>query len=346
MPKTDFTTAENGFRFSNNDITWSIGFIHAKALCGGMAYAALDYYRAGLEIPQVASAPSEGTPLHRYIMGRQEIAHNNTIPRFGVSYAPIIGILGTELPQSSETKKLGQYIRANKPIPICMVGDMHGHHMVAIGYEERPFAINIYDPNDPKADNKITWKDGHFFNSASSRTWRGFFVDDGYAEEIPTIREGESGWRLCFGCRSLFRTDDKTTGLCCAGGAHMNHFSSNYTLAVKKGHGERGWRRCTRCACLFNASDPAYPGFCPDGSLHNGLASEEYVIARNAGLGQSNWFRCSKCENLFFGGGTNPGKCYDGGTTRRRVAFTFCRSIRADGIYRLGRRQPHAQTTR
>jgi bifunctional non-homologous end joining protein LigD len=33
-------------------------------------------------------------------------------------------------------------------------------------------------------------------------------------------------------------------------------------------------------------------------------------------------------------------------TTRRRVAFTFCRSIRADGIYRLGRRQPHAQTTR
>jgi hypothetical protein len=93
----------------------------------------------------------------------------------------------------------------------------------------------------------------------------------------------------------------------------MNHFSSNYTLAVKKGHGERGWRRCTRCACLFNASDPAYPGFCPDGSLHNGLASEEYVIARNAGLGQSNWFRCSKCENLFFGGGTNPGKCYDGG---------------------------------
>jgi hypothetical protein len=123
MPKTDFTTADNGFRFSNNDITWSIGFIHSTALCGGMAYAALDYYNAGMEVPQIATAPAEGTPLHRYILGRQEDAHNNTLPRFGVSYAPIVGILGTELPQSSETKKLGQHIRAKKPIPICMVGD-------------------------------------------------------------------------------------------------------------------------------------------------------------------------------------------------------------------------------
>jgi hypothetical protein len=191
---------------------------------------------------------------------------------------------------------------------------MHGHHVVATGYEESPWAINIYDPNAPKADHKITWKDGHFVNSASSRKWRGFFVDDGYSEEIPTVREGQSGWRLCYGCRSLYRPDDTNKGVCCVGGAHLNHFSANYTLATKFGHGEKGWRRCAKCTCLYCGTDPAYPGFCPDGSLHNGVGGDEYVIARNAALGQRNWLRCAKCENLFFGGGGNNGRCYDGGS--------------------------------
>ena len=85
MPKTTFDPKLHGFHFSNNDIKWTIGLKEAplaegKALCGGMAYAALDYFMARSTIPPVVNAPVEGTPLHKYIYDRQTAAHLNTIP--------------------------------------------------------------------------------------------------------------------------------------------------------------------------------------------------------------------------------------------------------------------------
>jgi hypothetical protein len=56
MYQTGFGTEDNGFRFSNNDIKWSWGPVqHATALCGGMSYAALDYFYAAMEIPRSSS---------------------------------------------------------------------------------------------------------------------------------------------------------------------------------------------------------------------------------------------------------------------------------------------------
>ncbi|MDS4071093.1 MAG: hypothetical protein RKO24_15885 [Candidatus Competibacter sp.] len=311
MPKTDFTAKENGFRFSNNDITWSWGPIHSKALCGGMAYASLDYYNAGLEIPQTRTVPAEGTPLHKYIYDRQFAAHGNTVPRFGASYVPIIGVLGTEIPQSAETKKLGEYLRAGTPIPVCMVGQGFGHHVVAIGYTERPFAIDIYDPNIPEDDKQIVFRDGHYVNTGSSKQWRGFFVDDGYSAVVPTVLDGETDWRVCFRCRCLFRAGIGDASLCPAGGRHFNHASANYRLA-NKGHGQHGWRRCRKCACLFYNGNPSDPGLCSDGGFHNPIGSDEYIVAMNAGVGQGNWYWCKKCNGLFFYGGGQYGLCQDG----------------------------------
>ena len=62
MPKTTFDPKLHGFHFSNNDIKWTIGLKEAplaegKALCGGMAYAALDYFIARSTIPPVVNAP-------------------------------------------------------------------------------------------------------------------------------------------------------------------------------------------------------------------------------------------------------------------------------------------------
>ena len=98
MPKTTFDPKLHGFHFSNNDIKWTIGLQEAplaegKALCGGMAYAALDYFIARSTIPPVVNAPVEGTPLHKYIYDRQTAAHVNTIPKFVGSFMPFFGPL-------------------------------------------------------------------------------------------------------------------------------------------------------------------------------------------------------------------------------------------------------------
>ena len=98
MPKTTFDPKLHGFHFSNSDIKWTIGLHEAplaegKALCGGMAYAALDYFIARSTIPPVVNAPVEGTPLHKYIYDRQTAAHVNTIPKFVGSFMPFFGPL-------------------------------------------------------------------------------------------------------------------------------------------------------------------------------------------------------------------------------------------------------------
>jgi hypothetical protein len=316
MYQTGFSTQDNGFRFSNSDIRWSWGpFQHSTALCGGMSYAALDYFHAAMEIPQTATAPPEGTPLQKYIYDRQMNAHAHTVPRFLLSWIPIIGVLGTEVPESGELHKLIAFMKAGEAIPVCLVGGGFGHHVVAIGLTLAPFAVDIYDPNIPGRNVQIVWRDGHYVNTGSSKQWRGFFVDDAYSERGPTIFEGESGWRLCFKCYSLFRADGADSGQCPWGGQHVGYSAgADYTLAARGGHGQKGWRRCSRCAALYYAGDPGTPGWCADGSMHYAAAGNEYTLALNSGLGQGNWFWCCKCQNLFWYGAGHYGTCScDGG---------------------------------
>jgi hypothetical protein len=78
----DFWPARNGFHFSNNNIKWSFGPFSGKALCDGMVYAAMDYWYAGMQIPDTTYVPDEKTPLHSYIYNRQLYAHNNTLGKF------------------------------------------------------------------------------------------------------------------------------------------------------------------------------------------------------------------------------------------------------------------------
>ncbi len=42
----------------------------SNGLCGGMAFAAADYFERGLSRPNMTSAPGEGTPVYRYIVDR------------------------------------------------------------------------------------------------------------------------------------------------------------------------------------------------------------------------------------------------------------------------------------
>jgi hypothetical protein len=75
MPRTGFDPAEHGFQFPNafvNSLGNLPGFgqIRTQGRCGGMAYASLDYYHAGLRVPETSDLPPDGTLLADYIFER------------------------------------------------------------------------------------------------------------------------------------------------------------------------------------------------------------------------------------------------------------------------------------
>jgi hypothetical protein len=72
-----FLPSEHGFRFRNSGpeipvTTITVGGVHvpignaANGMCGGMGFAALDYFTAGRSIPEV-DRPDAGSPLYEYI---------------------------------------------------------------------------------------------------------------------------------------------------------------------------------------------------------------------------------------------------------------------------------------
>ncbi len=314
MPYTSFDPITEGFHFSNAKIQWTFGPFSSTQLCGGMAYAALDYYYSEFVTPSDTTAPVEKTTLHSYIYSRQVDAHVNTVPRFAGSWAPIIGPLFAEVQQGPEIRKLAEYMAGDTPIPICLVGRGNGHHVVAIGYQATPFAIDIYDPNIPDKTVQLVQKGGSFVNTGSNANYRGFFVDDGYGIKLPPNLGGENGWRHCYRCRSLFYGGPGDSP-CPGGGQHYAFGSSDYVLNLGGGRGEGGWRYCNKCQGLHYAFDSTFPGVCPAGGFHLPDDHWKYRLAVDVGgevAGQSNWHRCSNCQSVYFRGASAIGICPTG----------------------------------
>jgi hypothetical protein len=68
----DFVPSLNGFQFRNGFQGSILGTGEsAYGLCGGMSFAAADYYLANMEPPRDSKPPADGTPLFKYIYSRQ-----------------------------------------------------------------------------------------------------------------------------------------------------------------------------------------------------------------------------------------------------------------------------------
>jgi len=75
MPRTSFTSQQHNFHFANtfvNQVATLPGGLRIETYgrCGGMAYAALDYYLAGLPVPPDTTTPPDGNWLADYIYSR------------------------------------------------------------------------------------------------------------------------------------------------------------------------------------------------------------------------------------------------------------------------------------
>ena len=176
-----FVPSVNGFAFANRwphvpplrfrlagpvPVELAIGDA-ANGLCGGMAFAAVDLWLAGVAPRPVAEPPLEGTPAFRYLARRQldSLEFGLGPARFYLLGAPwrssgsrTAAILRRELP------RVRAGLAAGQPVPIGLVHAVSAnpatliqdHQVVAVGVEAGPapgsLSLRIYDPNVPGDD--------------------------------------------------------------------------------------------------------------------------------------------------------------------------------------------------
>jgi hypothetical protein len=187
--ETGFTPSAHGFAFSNEwppapaiRVRVGVGSLGignaARGLCGGMVFAALDYWHAGVAPP--AERPAAGAPLFRFIVRR--LVDSWRLPagvaryyrwmllpdgdsrarariRPGVAsrttrlhWPAIKGLLDAGVPAT-----LG-VVTVSSPNPLLLGGN---HQVLTYGYEIEgtQVALQVYDPNAGPDDEVRIWFD-------------------------------------------------------------------------------------------------------------------------------------------------------------------------------------------
>lgn len=174
---TPFDPEKHSFKFSNNfetqiEIAGLYGPVFG-GLCGGMTYAALDYFLAKRQIPSQTFRPATGSPLHDYIFNRQLKSNEHNLDKWSELFVNPFGWRTDEffnwgiqgLKPGDRMNELKSFIDRGIPVPIGLFKDGDGgvgpHHWVlAIGYNfgrykgdlgnfKEDFRIYVYDPNAP-----------------------------------------------------------------------------------------------------------------------------------------------------------------------------------------------------
>jgi hypothetical protein len=185
-------------------------------LCGGMAYAALDFYRVGAPIPWLSGEgerPESGSALRNYLWKRQLQSFTRDLDRFLI-WLVYLNWIPARWPFSGgpewlvrasrqEWLKLKGFVDSGSPIPVGLVRDTKSvfecHQVLALGYDEEDDGsgiIYLYDPNCPKQESTIRMG----FESSlllaeetcpGTRPLRGFFCEDYEFVEPPTSLIGK-----------------------------------------------------------------------------------------------------------------------------------------------------------
>jgi hypothetical protein len=180
-PPAPFRASANGFRFANRwphvpplrfrvggpvPLELAVGDA-ANGLCGGMAFASLDLWFAGVPAPPDTDPPVEGSAAFRYIVRRQLDSFELGVApaRFYLLGAPwrsaasrSAEVLRRELPRIRRDLAVGRpvalgLVHAVSANPAALIQD---HQVVVHGIEAGPepgsLALRIYDPNLPGDD--------------------------------------------------------------------------------------------------------------------------------------------------------------------------------------------------
>ena len=162
MPHTTFDPRRHGFHFANafENVT-VFGKVTPQGLCGGMAYASLDYFLAGIPVPthtksdfgSAHEAPPDGSRLYKYFYLRIFDSYVNQWEQWmNVALNPRfnpVKFTQRHLPDLLGRLDLGQ------PVPLGLVRTTKlfevgsNHQVLAIGYEisadGNSLTIDLYD---------------------------------------------------------------------------------------------------------------------------------------------------------------------------------------------------------
>jgi hypothetical protein len=159
-------------------------------LCGGMVFAALDYWHAGVAPP--AERPARDEPLFRHVVRR--LVHSWRIP-VGVAryYRWMLRPDGGAARRTvaGQWPGIAAALDGGEPVPLGIVaagsarpGDLvHNHQVLAYAYDTAgdEVTLRVYDPNrGPRDDVAIRFRigdpGGFAHNLDLDRPVRGFFV--------------------------------------------------------------------------------------------------------------------------------------------------------------------------
>jgi uncharacterized protein YjbI with pentapeptide repeats len=211
MKRTSFDPAIHGFHFVNSFQNHRfIGPVHLdlSGRCGGMVYAAMDFYLNAMQIPAQNTLPAEGSVLSTYISARQDKSITNQLDLWIERVFNPFGWRTAEffhwgLPSQlhGQVERLKSCIDIGKPAPLGLFAPGSGgfaphHQVLAIGYEigshDQDLKIAIYDPNHPDHECIIRPQlDRYRFietlPGGGLKEWLTYFVDLNYRPQRPNI---------------------------------------------------------------------------------------------------------------------------------------------------------------
>lgn len=201
---TGFRPSRHGFGFPNTWRDTIVGVVASRGRCGGMVFAALDAFRAGVPLPPEARArelPAHDSALARWIWGRQvasvAVRLGENLWRFArYTYAPSGSPVGIGARTRAELLTVFDALRAGRPVPLGLVSGVgplraglghlvRNHQVLAYAGEfaEQRVVLRVYDPNHPRRDDVtmeipldprcvVVERVG-----TRSKPWRGLFVE-------------------------------------------------------------------------------------------------------------------------------------------------------------------------
>jgi hypothetical protein len=203
-------SALHGFQFGNdfqNDFIPALD-IRTAGLCGGMSYAALDFFFSGAPLPRQPFAPANGTALRGFIYNRQVASITDNLDKWAELGFNPLGARNTEFfnwgLSASRIGPLRSFLDAGTPCVLGLQGDgaTGSHQVVAVGYDmgqyrgdlgahREEFRIFVHDPNAPNAVRVLVPDLGrqlyHFLDDPNGKAWRSYFVDTKYQPVQPPL---------------------------------------------------------------------------------------------------------------------------------------------------------------
>jgi len=206
--KTSFDITKNSFRFINRFelpkiLDVRLSFLKLKnivyGLCGGMSFAAIDYFKLGRLVPEYNEPEEINVKLFYYLWNRQlDSLRGATMRKLVMCMLRSDSSLGKAV-ITEEVPKLRSLIDQGTPAVLALVrvkglnDPTRNHQVLATGYEFDPDAqqmtLTLYDPNHPRMAPTITFNmqdpsKGIDIKQSTRESLRGFFVID-YTSETP-----------------------------------------------------------------------------------------------------------------------------------------------------------------